>query len=503
MRAVNLIPSDQRSGGSVGAGRSGGAAYAVLALLLGFAVLAVLYGKASRTVSSEKSKAAQLTARAQQDKAAAEVLAPYTSFVSLRQQREAAVTSLVDTRFDWAHAFHELGRVLSTETSIVALSGQIGTAGGSSSSASSSPSASGSSAAGASSVSSATPAGSVPTFTLSGCATSQTAVAQTIQRLRQMDGVHEVTLQSSTKSNSGSGSTAGSGGCPASAPVFNATITYEPLPSASEAASAARRQARVLDDPGVHQPRDRGRWRTMTGRDRTVAIVLAVLVLLGVGWMLVVSPKRKEAKRVEATVVTAQSELSSAEGALTDARAAQAQYSTSYAAVVNLGKAVPPSQEVASLMYQLEEASNLRNVSFNSIVSGSGGSSGASSSSSTAAVSSTGFTQMPFTFIFSGGFFSLEQLFKRLTSFTTHQGKTGLQVSGRLLTIQAVKLAPESSAKGKSQVLSGTVTATAYVLPAGTALTGGASPAAPAGASPAPSSSSSSPTTPAVAKVTP
>ena len=65
MRAVNLIPSDQRSGGSVGAGRSDGAAYAVLALLVGVAVLAVLYGKASRTVSSDKAKAATLTAQAQ------------------------------------------------------------------------------------------------------------------------------------------------------------------------------------------------------------------------------------------------------------------------------------------------------------------------------------------------------------------------------------------------------------------------------------------------------
>jgi hypothetical protein len=153
-------------------------------------------------------------------------------------------------------------------------------------------------------------------------------------------------------------------------------------------------------------------------------------------------------------------------------------------------------------MYQLEEASNLRSVSFNSIVSGAGGSSSASSSSATASAAS-GFSQMPFTFIFTGGFFSLEHLFRQLTSFTTHKGSKGLEVSGRLLTIQAVKLAPEASANGKTATLSGTVTATAYVLPAGTALTAGASPTAPAGASPAPSSSSSSPTTPAVAKVTP
>jgi Tfp pilus assembly protein PilN len=241
MRAVNLIPPDQRSGGSVGAGRSGGAAYAVLALLLGFAVLAIVYGKASRTVSSDQSKAAALTARAQQDTAAAEALAPYTSFVSLRQQRESAVTELVDTRFDWAHAFHELGRVLNNQTSISALSGQIGATEATAATATPPPSASPSSATGASAasstVSSATPAGSVPTFTLTGCATSQSAVAQTLQRLRLIDGVKEVTLQSSTKSAGGS-SASSSGNCGESSPVFNVTITFEPLPSASEAASA-------------------------------------------------------------------------------------------------------------------------------------------------------------------------------------------------------------------------------------------------------------------------
>jgi hypothetical protein len=241
MRAVNLIPSDQRSGGSVGAGRSGGAAYAVLALLLGFAVLAIAYGKASRTISSDQSKAAALTARAQQETAAAEALAPYTSFVSLRQQREAAVTELVDTRFDWAHAFHELGRVLNNQASISSLSGQVGSTEGAAPAApaasSSSSSTSGATPA-ASAVSSATPAGSVPTFTLSGCASSQTAVAQTLQRLRLIDGVNEVTLESSTKAANSGGSSSG-GACPASAPVFNVTITFEPLPSASEAASAA------------------------------------------------------------------------------------------------------------------------------------------------------------------------------------------------------------------------------------------------------------------------
>ena len=53
-------------------------------------------------------------------------LAPYTSFIALRQQRMQAVEQLVDSRFDWAHAFHEFGRVLPLEVSITSLHGTVG-----------------------------------------------------------------------------------------------------------------------------------------------------------------------------------------------------------------------------------------------------------------------------------------------------------------------------------------------------------------------------------------
>jgi hypothetical protein len=108
---------------------------------------------------------------------------------------------------------------------------------------------------------------------------------------------------------------------------------------------------------------------------------------------------------------------------------------------------------------------------------------------------------MPFTFVFAGGFFSLEHLFRQLTAFTVPQGSEGLRVSGRLLTIQSVKLAPEVT-EGKTGNLSGTVTATAYVLPPGQTVTSGATPGSPSGAAPA-AGSSGSPTTPAIARVAP
>jgi Tfp pilus assembly protein PilN len=233
MRAVNLIPAEQRSGASVGAGRSQGGAYAVLALAAGLAVLAVLYGSAHHDIASRKAQAAAITAQAQQAQAQAERLAPYTSFIATREQRTQAVDTLIDSRFDWAHVFHEFGRVLPSEASIGSLGGTIASG---TISASSAPIASpSSSVASAAAVTSATPPGSVPTFTLSGCATSEPAVARTLERLRLIDGVNEVTLQSS-----GSSATSGGAGCPAHDPAFSATVSFDPLPSTAAVAAATK-----------------------------------------------------------------------------------------------------------------------------------------------------------------------------------------------------------------------------------------------------------------------
>ena len=57
---------------------------------------------------------------------------------------------------------------------------------------------------------------------------------------------------------------------------------------------------------------------------------------------------------------------------------------------------------------------------------------------------------MPFTFVFNGSFFDLYHLFQQLDRFTVRTSSGSLQVSGRLLTIQGVKLAPEPSGSSKS-----------------------------------------------------
>lgn len=252
MRAVNLIPSDSRTGSGPGAGRSGGGAYAVLAVLGGLAILALLYGTAHHQISSREAQAATLNARAQRAQAEAGQLAPYTSFVALREQRMQAVSDLVDARFDWAHAFHELGRVLPRDATITSLQGAVGaTEPGASAPAATaasaakpavSPAAGASGASASPTATSATPPGSVPTFTLAGCATSQQEVALTLTRLRLIDGVSEVTLQSSTKSGASgaaAGSAGSSGGCEGSQPAFTIVITFAALPTSAAIGSAS------------------------------------------------------------------------------------------------------------------------------------------------------------------------------------------------------------------------------------------------------------------------
>jgi hypothetical protein len=254
----------------------------------------------------------------------------------------------------------------------------------------------------------------------------------------------------------------------------------------------------------------------MTTRDRIVLMGISVLVVLAAIWLLAVSPQRKQAAKLSAQVSAARSQLASAESKVASARAAQSRYSAAYASIVSLGKAVPSGQEMPSLIYELDQASNHKQVDFSSIVAGSGTGSSAPSSggaggSSTPGAAMTGFTQMPFTFVFSGSYPALYNLFAQLNRFTMRTASGALRVNGRLLTIQGVKLAPASgsaagSGKGAAEQLTATISATAYVLPSFIGLTNGPNAASLAGGATQPAATtgaSSSPTAPAIARVTP
>jgi hypothetical protein len=255
----------------------------------------------------------------------------------------------------------------------------------------------------------------------------------------------------------------------------------------------------------------------MTLRDRLMLIGIVVLAALAGAWYMAVSPEREKASKVSAEVQSARQQLASAETQASEALSAQARYSTAYTSLVTLGQAVPASAETPALIYTLDKATHSHNIQFTSITNGTSGSGPGSSSSSassgtTSAAQSAGLSQQPFTFVFSGNFVDLSKLLGQLEDFTVLTSSGPLRVSGRLLTIDSVTLAPDASevaggsGKSKASKLTGTITATAYVLPSSASALGGATASGPAGGQSSGgtgSTSSGSAATPAVVRVNP
>lgn len=244
----------------------------------------------------------------------------------------------------------------------------------------------------------------------------------------------------------------------------------------------------------------------MTGRDRMVLIVLAAVAVIALAWIEVVSPERKRASKVEAQVTSAEVALSNARTKLVSAQEDEHRFASAYSSLVSLGEAVPAAEEVSSLVYAVDKAAGSAHVEFQSISSG-GGSSTASVAPTEAGVASASFKQLPFTFTFVGSFFDLYGMMRKLERFTLTTSEGNVHVSGRLLTINGLSLSAATGGETSSGKLTGTVTATAYVLPPGESLTAGATSAGPAGAGTSTSASASggasTSSAPAVVQATP
>jgi Tfp pilus assembly protein PilN len=224
MRAVNLIPADERRNGSAG-GRSGGVAYVLIGALAMLVVLAGAYGLIAKSVHDRAAKLADVTARAQAAEATAGDLAEFTKFAALRKERTQTIKTLAAGRVDWEQMLREIARTMPSNAWLTSLKGANAPA----STGSTPP------AAGAATPAPATPAATpAPSIELGGCTTSQRAVSGLMADLRRIAGVTDVRLASSVKAASEAGSAAssasrtGSDPCSgASRTVFSMTLSFE------------------------------------------------------------------------------------------------------------------------------------------------------------------------------------------------------------------------------------------------------------------------------------
>lgn len=212
MRAVNLIPLEQRRGAGGLAGRTGGVAYVVLGMLVALVVLGSVYALSVHQVATHKATLAQVTSEANAVQGQVGALQAYVGFDALAQQRVQAVAQLAEERFNWPRAMQQIALALPSNVTLSSLTGAAG-GGGAPSGSSGATGTTAAATTGATTPTTATtttttatvgaPADgtivNAPTLTLAACAagsaaTGQLTVATTIQRVRELADVSSASV---------------------------------------------------------------------------------------------------------------------------------------------------------------------------------------------------------------------------------------------------------------------------------------------------------------------
>jgi len=222
MKAVNLIPADERRSSGAGAGIG---SYVLLALLALVVVGGAAFTLVNRDIKDKRKELASVQQRVQAAQNEAEALKAYTAFTAVRQQRSETVRSLATSRFDWAHALREVARTMPKDTWLTSMRATV--------------------------TPTTTVEGGVadplraavqsPAIEIVGCTTSQDKVAGVISSLRRADGVQRISLSSTERLDATAGAGVGggqSGDCRngnARFPKFSMTLFYNaPTPTASQ-----------------------------------------------------------------------------------------------------------------------------------------------------------------------------------------------------------------------------------------------------------------------------
>lgn len=243
----------------------------------------------------------------------------------------------------------------------------------------------------------------------------------------------------------------------------------------------------------------------MTRTNKILLAVVAAGAAIAAFYFLALAPQREEIARLDGEIVAKQTELESARQMLASYEQARSSYKRNYSTLARLGKAVPPDDDVRSLMIQLESAADRSGVDFQKIeVGGAGATAGAATEAAaptgelapapgSTPVAGGALSAMPFSFTFNGGFFDLSSFLARLERFVTVQNDR-IDVTGRLLRLESVQIAPHSTGFPRMTAQIGAAT---YLVPPPEAVqaAGAAGAAQPATGTPTPPADGTAPPT--------
>ncbi len=270
MRAVNLLPEGDRVRGP--AAVPAGSSRLVLGVL-GALVLAVLVLVLSQNqITNHRAEIVSAGQEQKQAEQRAAQLGSFGEFSQIKKTRVTSISTLAESRFDYERLMRELARVLPGDTWVTEVAAS--STGSPDGAAPATPAPAPSSGAPApappstgtpappSSGASAPPspgapaaASGAPTVKIVGCAKTQSKVAETMVRLRNLHRVEDVELTDSTRPPKASASGATGSSAPAAGPTgtgcgkryaFDAKVTFAAAPAAAGQGEPEKRVPTVL-----------------------------------------------------------------------------------------------------------------------------------------------------------------------------------------------------------------------------------------------------------------
>jgi Pilus assembly protein, PilO len=109
---------------------------------------------------------------------------------------------------------------------------------------------------------------------------------------------------------------------------------------------------------------------SLTDRDRKILIAIVPVVVLVAYWFLLLAPKRDEASQAKDDLATQQARVENARLQVQSAQGAKENFDASYAQIVRLGKAIPSTVDMPSLLVQLDAAAAGTGITFTKIATG-------------------------------------------------------------------------------------------------------------------------------------
>jgi Tfp pilus assembly protein PilO len=229
----------------------------------------------------------------------------------------------------------------------------------------------------------------------------------------------------------------------------------------------------------------------LSSSNRAVVAMLAIVVLAGVFWTQLLSPRRDEASALQAQAKQLKTSLAQHEEEIAEAESAKKEFPESYQHLVVVGKAVPSGDETASLLVQVNRLAGRTGGTFTNLqltASGSEGEAAAPAAAGSegkpasptevaasllplgAAVGPAGLAVMPYDVTFDGNFFQIADFLEGLDALVETKSNR-VRVDGRLVTVDGFSL--EAAPDKGFPSLQASFALTTYLTPPGEGLAGG------------------------------